>query len=79
LDAICLSAVGELASKEVIPDVPAARARAKARGIAFTKIVNPDAALEAGRDNFTAPFGLTVVSPEDYVKFIHSFIQPPDK
>lgn len=77
-EAICLSAVRELASKEVIQDVLAAKARAKAKGIAFTKIMNPDAILEAGRENFTAPFGLIIVSPEDYVKFIHSFIQPPD-
>ncbi len=78
-EAICLSAVDELASKEIIPDVSAARARAKVKGIAFTKIVNPDAAMKAGRENFTADFGLIAVSPEEYVKFIHSFIQPPNK
>jgi hypothetical protein len=78
-EAICLSAVDELASKEIIPDVSAARARATAKGIAFTKIVNPEAAMKAGMENFTADFGLIVVSPDDYVKFIHSFIQPPNK
>jgi hypothetical protein len=50
-EAICLSAVSELASKEIIPDVPAARARAKAKGIAFTKVVNPKAAMKAGVEN----------------------------
>jgi len=78
-EAICLSAVTELVSKEIIPDVQAARLRAKDKGIAFTKIVNPDAAISAGLENFTSDFGLIVVSPEVYVKFIHSFIKPPDK
>ncbi len=78
-EAICLSAVTELVCKERIPDVPAARSRAKAKGIAFTKIVNPDLGISAGLKNFTSNFGLIVVSSDEYVKFIHSFIQPPDK
>lgn len=78
-EAICLSAVNELVSKDKIPDVLAARSRAKAKGIAFTKITDPDAIISAGQKNFTAQFGLVVVSLEEYVKFIHSFIQPPDK
>lgn len=78
-EAICLSAVSELASKAVIPDVPAARARARVKGVAFTKIVDPDAVMKAGLKNFSEPLGLVVVSPEEYVKFVHSFIQPPDK
>ena len=52
-EAICLSAVSELAAKKMITDVVEARERAKTKGIAFTKIVNPDAAMEAGRENFT--------------------------
>jgi len=78
-EAICLSAVNELVSKDKIPDVLAARSRAKAKGIAFTKITDPDAIISAGQKKFTAQFGLVVVSLEEYVKFVHSFIQPPDK
>ena len=79
LEAICLSAVNELVSKEILSDVQAARKRAKDKGIAFTKITNPDAAIRAGMENFTSDFGLIVVTPEVYVQFIHSFIKPPDK
>jgi hypothetical protein len=78
-EAICLSAVTELVSAQKIPDILDARSRAKAKGIAFTKIVNPDMVISAGLENFTSDFGLVVVTPEEYVKFIHSFIQPPDK
>jgi hypothetical protein len=78
-EAICLSSVNELVSKQKIPDILAARARAKDKGIAFTKIVNPDIAISAGLENFNSHFGLIVVSSEEYVKFIHSFVQPPDK
>lgn len=78
-EAICLSAVTELVCKKTIPDILAARTRAKAKGIAFTKITNPDATILAGTKDFKANFGLRVVSSEEYVRFIHSFIQPPDK
>jgi len=78
-EAICLSSVNELVSKQKIPDILAARARAKDKGIAFTKIVNPDIAISAGLENFNSHFGLIVVSSEEYVKFIRSFVQPSDK
>ncbi|HEX3890765.1 MAG TPA: DUF4238 domain-containing protein [Verrucomicrobiae bacterium] len=78
-EAICLSAVTELVSAQKIPDILDARSRAKAKGIAFTKIVNPDMVISAGLKNFTSDFGLVVVPSEEYVKFIHSFVQPPDK
>ena len=66
-EALCLSAVTELISKKAIPDVLEVRARARSKGIA------------SGQFNFSGNFGLVVVPPEVYVKFIHSFIQPPDK
>jgi len=78
-EALCLSAVTELVSKKAIPDVLEVRARARSKGIAFTKITDPDALIAAGQFNFSGNFGLVVVPPEAYVKFIHSFIQPPDK
>ena len=74
-----LSAVNELVSSRVIPDILAVRARAKTKGITFIKIVDPDTVISAGLKNFTANFGLRFVSTEEYVKFVHSFIQPADK
>jgi len=77
-EALCQSAVNELVSKRAIPDVQEVRARARSNGIAFTKITDPDSIIAAGQFNFSGNFGLAVVRPEVYVKFIHSFIQPPD-
>jgi hypothetical protein len=78
-EALCLSAVNELVSKRAIPDVLEVRARARSNGIAFTKITDPDAIIAAGQFNFSGNFGLAVVPPEVYVKFIHSFLRPADK
>jgi hypothetical protein len=76
-DVIGLSAVTELVSCQVIPDIAGIRARAKARGMRFQKIVDPDLAIAAGREDFTASFGIKEVSVEEYRKFVTSFIQPP--
>jgi hypothetical protein len=78
-DAICLSAVTELVCSHVIANITAVRARAKAKGIAFHKIVSPELVIVAGRKDFTAQFGLKVVSSEEYNRFKLSFIQPPEK
>jgi hypothetical protein len=78
-EALCLSAVSELVSTHPIPDILEIRARARAKGIAFTKITDPDAVIHAGQLNYAGNFGLVVVPPEQFVKFIHAFVQPPDK
>jgi len=78
-EALCLSAVSELVSTRPIGDVLECRARARAKGIAFTKITDPDAAMVSGQFNYAGDFGLIVVPPDVYVKFIHAFVQPPDK
>jgi hypothetical protein len=78
-DAICSSAWTELVSAHKIPGVLAVRARAKAKRISFAKIVDPVTVISAGQKQFNAHFGLRFVSSEEYVKFIHSFIQAPTK
>jgi len=78
-DAVCLSAITELVSSRRIPDMLAVRARAKAKEFTFQKTINPETAISAGVENFNANFGLRFVSVEEYVKFVHSFIQPADK
>jgi hypothetical protein len=77
-EALCLSAVKELVSTRPIPDVLEIRERARARGIAFTRITDPDAVLGAGQFNYEGDFGLVAVPPEVWVKFIHAFVQPAD-
>ena len=79
VDAICLAAVTELVSACVIPDVAAIRARAKANGVAYHKIVSPNVVMSAGRRDFTARFALRMVPEDEYVRFVHAFIQPPDR
>lgn len=76
MDIICLSAIKELVCSRVIPNVSMNRSRARANGTAFTKIVNPDLVVSAGLKEFDTDFGFRVVSTSEYVKFIHSFIQP---
>jgi hypothetical protein len=78
LDAICWAALTELVSYSVIPDVPGIRARAKASGIAFHKVPNPEVAIAAGTKDFRSQFGVRFVSSEEYVKFVHLFVQPPE-
>jgi hypothetical protein len=75
-DAICLSAVTELISTRMIPDMVAARSRAKTKGIAFQRIVNPDRLISAGITEPSHAIGLRVVSTPEWVKFVHSFILP---
>jgi len=35
--------------------------------------------MVSGQFNYAGDFGLIVVPPDVYVKFIHAFVQPPDK
>ena len=79
LQVICLSAVKELVFFRRGADVPAIRSRAEENGIQFAKIVCPQILASAGTTAFNTDFGLRVVSTSEYVKFVHSFIQPPNK
>jgi hypothetical protein len=78
LDCICSSAVLELICPHKNFDVAGSRNRAKAKQIAFNKIVNPEQVLVAGLQNASIAYSLQMVSTEEYVKFVHSFIQPPN-
>jgi hypothetical protein len=73
-DAICYSAQTTLASKSIIPDVPAKRKRAE-RQVNFTKIVNPESIVSAGVTDFSGIFGVRLVDKSDFVKFIHSHVR----
>jgi hypothetical protein len=78
-DIICLSAIKELISPHKIDDIQEARARAKATGMLTHKIVNLREAMSAGTTDFTSKFGLVLVPVEEYVRFVHSFVQPPGR
>jgi hypothetical protein len=78
LDVICLSAVKEIIFSRRNPEVLTSLNRAKAKGITFNKIINLELATSAGLKNSSVGYRLQMVSTEDYVKFVHSFVQPPN-
>ena len=77
LDCICSSAVMELICPHKNFDVIGSRNRAKAKQITFNTIVNPEQVLVAGMKNASTAYSLQMVSAEEYLKFIHSFVKPP--
>lgn len=78
LDTICGSAVSELICSRKIPDISVSRNRAKSMGVKFHQIVNPRLLDSAGLATCSSQICLRVVSMPEYVKFVHSFILPPD-
>jgi len=78
LDALCSSGVQELVFSRRHPDVLVSLDRAKAKGITFNKIMNPEFAASAGLKNSSLSYRLQMVPVEDYVKFVHSFVKPPN-
>jgi hypothetical protein len=76
-DAICASAVVEIICSRRIPNISVSISRAKAQGITFHKIVNPQAITSAGLTNADDDFRFRVVPVDEYVKFVHSFMLPP--
>ncbi len=77
LDVLCASAVRELIFRERRDDVEQIKRRAKAKGITFNRIVDPDLARLAGLAKTDVKYGIVMVSQQEYVQFIHSFVQPP--
>ncbi len=75
--ALCLSAVNEIIFFNRCSNIQARLDHAKTMGITFTKIVNPQAALSAGLKNCDLRYRLQMVSLDEYVRFVHSFVQPP--
>jgi len=78
LDCICSSAVLEVICPHKNFDIAASRERASAKQIMFTKIVNPEQVLVSGLQKANPAYCLQMVSEDDYVKFVHSFVRPPN-
>jgi hypothetical protein len=76
-DTICASAVAEIICSRRIPNISTSISRAKAKGVTFHKLVNPQAITSAGLKNADADFHFRIVPVDEYVKFIHSFVLPP--
>lgn len=77
-DLICFSGIKAVACQNKL-DIKASRERATKKKIAFTKISNLDAVLAAGEQTFKPNMlRLLPVSKEEYTKFIHTFVMPPN-
>jgi hypothetical protein len=77
LDCICASAVMQVICSKRLLGIPESIARAKKKGVTFQKIIQPHRIASAGL-NEVGERGLTFrwVSIDEYVRFVHSFIQP---
>lgn len=76
-DCICASAITELICARKLPGVSEARARAKASGTRFCKIPNPESITTSGlADVGEGDFLFRIVSIEEYVKLVHSYMLP---
>jgi len=76
LDLLCASAVMELICRERRYDIEQIVARAKTKGITFNRIVAPDRAQLAGLTETDVKYEIRMVSQEEYVRFVRSFMQP---
>lgn len=78
LDCICASAVMEVICPHENFDIASSRIRAERAGIRFNKIVNPRQVLVSGLGKSSNQYCLKMVSRDEYTRFIHSYIQPPE-
>jgi hypothetical protein len=77
LDTVCASAVSEIIFSRREPNVQVSLSRAKAKGITFHRIVHPELAISAGLKSASTKYNLQMVTIQEYVKFVHSFVKPP--
>jgi hypothetical protein len=75
--ALSLSAVNEIIFSERCPDIQARLEHARTMGVTFSRIVNPQAVASAGMKNCDLRYRLQMVPLDEYVRFVHSFVQPP--
>jgi hypothetical protein len=77
-DAICLSALTAVASRDRSIDVLAARKRAKENGVSFPIIKNLDSVLSAGLKECTDLVRILPVTETEFATFKRSFVETHD-
>jgi hypothetical protein len=76
-DCICASAITEIICARKLPNICEARGRAKAHGIRFCKIPDPKRTSSSGLvDVGYGDFVFRIVSVEEYVNVVHSYMLP---
>lgn len=75
--ALCLSAVKEIIFSNRCLDIQKRLEHARTMGLAFNKIIDPRASIFAGLKQCDLRYRLQMVSKAEYVRHIHTFVQPP--
>lgn len=76
-DCICASAITEVICARKLPNVSEARTRAKGDGTRFCKVPDPKRITSSGlADVGYGDFVFRIVSVEEYVKVVHSYMLP---
>ena len=76
LDIICSASVAELFCQKNIAEIGESLTRAKTAGIEFLQITNPREVIGAGLKISTNKLHFRVVSKDEFVTFVHSFVKP---
>jgi hypothetical protein len=76
VDIICSAAVAEIFCQQRIADIDESLRRATAAGIEFLQIANPREVIGAGLKLTMNRLHFRVVSMNEFVAFVHSFVKP---
>ena len=76
VDIVCSAAVAEIFCQRKITDVEESLRRANTVGVKFLQITNPREVTGAGLKVSTDKLNFRVVSLDEFVAFVHSFVKP---
>lgn len=76
VDIICSAAVAEIFCQQKIENIDDSLRRAKAAGIEFLQIANPQQVAGAGLKRSARELHFRLVSMNEFVAFVHSFVKP---
>jgi hypothetical protein len=76
IDIICAAAVTEVFCQQKIENIADSFPRAKAAGVEFLQIANPQEVTDAGMKPTANQLHFRLVSMSDFVAFVHSFVKP---
>ena len=76
-DTVFASVIAEIICSRKREDIPEAMARASTSGVKFLTVEGPERIFEAGLKQSSEILNFRVVTTDEYVRFIHSFIRPP--
>lgn len=78
IEIISASAVKEIVCSSKVPGIQAYIQRAKANGTRFHRIADPLLVASSGLKTCGSDLRLRAVAEDEYVRFVHSFVLPPE-